>query len=261
VQIVNGGQTSNALFEAFLKDQDKLEDVLILARIYETKYREISQKIAESTNSQTPIRSRDLRSNDEVQKKLEEEFLNHGYYYERKTNMYKEQPSDKRIDALSAGQAYLAYSLDLPEVAKKDRGRIFGDLYDQIFNDDITAKKLLTPVKVFAQIEARKIALQLAIRSSSKFDPAMLFLIDGSYHVLYTISVLCTARVIDDTDPSLAIGQIDDAIEIVQEAVRQGEADPAFSFNRFFKDAKTKRRIAQIAEDHAHSSRMFSSKD
>ena len=60
-------------------------------RIYETKQREISHRIAESTNSQTPIKSRDLHSNDDVQKKLEDEFFAMGYFYERKTDQYKDQ--------------------------------------------------------------------------------------------------------------------------------------------------------------------------
>ncbi|MEA7595337.1 AIPR family protein, partial [Salmonella enterica subsp. enterica serovar Virginia] len=42
--------------------------------IIETKSQPVSLAIAESTNSQTPIKSRDLRSNDDIQKKLEEAF-------------------------------------------------------------------------------------------------------------------------------------------------------------------------------------------
>lgn len=65
---MNGGQTSNALFEASLNSEERLEDVLILVRIIETKSQPVSLAIAESTNSQTPIKSRDLRSNDDIQK-------------------------------------------------------------------------------------------------------------------------------------------------------------------------------------------------
>ncbi|WP_408539176.1 AIPR family protein, partial [Salmonella enterica] len=53
IQIVNGGQTSNALFEASLNSEERLEDVLILVRIIETKSQPVSLAIAESTNSQT----------------------------------------------------------------------------------------------------------------------------------------------------------------------------------------------------------------
>lgn len=91
VQIVNGGQTSNALFEAATTDPDRFRNVLVLIRVYETKQYEMSLKIAISTNSQTPIRSRDLRSNDEVQRKLEESFKDFGLFYERKNGQYKDQ--------------------------------------------------------------------------------------------------------------------------------------------------------------------------
>lgn len=60
IQIVNGGQTSNALFEAYQEQPDKLQNVLVLARIYETRARDITANIAEATNSQTPINTRDL---------------------------------------------------------------------------------------------------------------------------------------------------------------------------------------------------------
>ena len=156
VQIVNGGQTSNALFEAFQQNPEQCRNVLVLVRVYETKRTEISAKIAESTNSQTPIRSRDLRSNDDVQRKLEESFRDLGLFYERKGNQYRDQPRHLRVDALSAGQAYLSYQLYLPEVAGKDRGKIFGELYEEIFNDDITAPRLLAPLQVFERVEERQ---------------------------------------------------------------------------------------------------------
>ena len=108
----------------------------------------MSLKISISTISQTPIRSRDLRSNDEVQRKLEESFKDFGLFYERKNGQYKDQNKDLRIDAMLAGQAYLAYELGSPDVAAKDRGKIFGELYDSIFNDEITAQRLLIPLYI-----------------------------------------------------------------------------------------------------------------
>jgi len=79
---------------------------------------------------------------------------------------------------MSAGQAFLAYSLGLPEVAKKDRARVFGDLYDSVFNDDITTQKLSVPLSVFAQIEAEKRDLQRKIKRAAPFNANLLFLID-----------------------------------------------------------------------------------
>ena len=137
IQIVNGGQTSNALFEASQISPERLEDVLILVRIIETKSQSVSLSIAESTNSQTPIKSRDLRSNDDVQKKLEEAFEGMGLFYERKLKQHAEDQKLYELMPCPLSQAFLAYSEELPEVAKKDRGRIFSDLYDQIFTDEL----------------------------------------------------------------------------------------------------------------------------
>lgn len=134
IQIVNGGQTTHALFEAYQREKDVLENVLVLLRIIETKSMDISAAIAESTNSQTPIKGRDLRSNDDIQKRLEVAFKDVGYFYERKAKQWQKQERPLRIDAQEAGQARLAYTLGLPEVAKKDRGRVFADLYDTVFS-------------------------------------------------------------------------------------------------------------------------------
>jgi hypothetical protein len=118
--------------------------VLLLLRIYELKNKEVASKIAESTNSQTPIRSRDLRANDDIQRKFEVALLSKGIYYERKADQFKDRPRKARLDALAAAQAYVAYFKSWPEVATKDRGKIFGELYDAIFNDDLTAEHILT---------------------------------------------------------------------------------------------------------------------
>lgn len=244
VQIVNGGQTSNALFEAHKKDPEKIQDVLVLGRIYETRTRDITSEIAEATNSQTPINTRDLHSNDDVQKKLEESFLDQGLYYERKVRQYADQPRRKRVDALAAGQALLAYSLGLPEVAKKDRSRVFRDLYDQIFNNERTPQHLLVSLRLYEEIQGQKRDIQKKIRKEQKLDPSLLFLIDGGYHVLFTVHELCETQSIDPFDLMRAQKLIPAAITLVKDLVNaEMEIDKAFTTNRYFKDAKTKSHI------------------
>ena len=254
VQIVNGGQTSNALFEAYREQPEKLQNVLILARIYETRARDITADIAEATNSQTPINTRDLRSNDDVQKKLEESFFDQGMYYERKARQHHEQTRRKRIDAMSAGQAFLAYLLGYPEVAKKDRARVFGDLYDNIFNDDITTQKLLVPLVIFSGIETIKRDLQRKIKREEPFDASLLFLIDGAYHVLFTVAEICESKGIEPLDETKAKAEIPHALELIRDLVKQENTrDEAFTASRFFKDAKTKAKIQRIITENKSS--------
>jgi hypothetical protein len=244
VQIVNGGQTSNALFEANRRDPERLHDVLVLGRIYETRTRDITSDIAEATNSQTPINTRDLRSNDDIQKKLEESFLDEGLYYERKYRQHHKQLNKNRIDALSAGQALLAYAMGSPEIAKKNRARVFGDLYDSIFNNEVTTKKLLIPLRIYLNIQSKKRVLQQKIRDGRPIKASSLFLIDGGYHVLFTVNELCESKGADPFNEDVATSKIPQAIKLVKELVQQEmQIDAAFTTNRFFKDTKTKTKI------------------
>ena len=225
--------------------------MLILVRIIETKSQSVSLSIAESTNSQTPIKSRDLRSNDDIQKKLEEAFEGMGLYYERKLKQHQDYPKNVRVDALIASQAYLAYGLELPEVAKKDRGRIFSDLYDTVFTDDLTADDLLIPFRILELIEKEKKKLQRSIREQKNFDKSKMFLIDGAYHVLFGLAQLCEKAGERRLNYDFAKEKISDAINLVADIVqKEQETDESFSFNRFFKDAKTKVKIAAYIQSN-----------
>jgi hypothetical protein len=245
LQIVNGGQTTHALFEAFQEKPEGLEDVLVLVRIIETKSEEFSLAIAESTNSQTPIKGRDLRSNDDVQKKLEIGFRDIGYFYERKLNQWQGEPRSFRIDGLDCAQAYAAYRLGLPEVAKKDRGRMFGDLYETIFTDEISVQALLCSYRLMIDIDNLKKQVQTQIRAGTLKDVSKMFLIDGSFHVLHAVQLYCSRKKVDLNDYPLAKKMIPNAVKAVQKVVAAAmKEDEAFSYNRFFKDMKTRELIA-----------------
>lgn len=243
VQIVNGGQTSHTLFEAYTQKPETVGRVLVLVRIYETRHREISLKIAESTNSQTPIHSRDLRANDDVQKKLQQALSDRGYYYERKANEFRDQESRLRIDAFAAGQAFAAYELELPEVAYKDKARIFGDLYEEVFGEDTTSEKILTAWQVLTQIKKAKRAQEARLRRGEMLDVAGFSIISGSFHIVHAVRLLCAMRELDPNGSEEALRQVDDAITVVQRVTNRAHSEVGnqpFDLGKFFKDAKTK---------------------
>ncbi|MGN6155911.1 MAG: AIPR family protein [Sphingomicrobium sp.] len=244
LQIVNGGQTSNALFEAYREKPEEVADVLLLARIIEAKEASVGHKISETTNSQTPIKSRDLRANTLIQRKIEQALAAKGFYYERKTNQYAAKPKDKRVDAQTAGQAYLAYALDMPEVAKKDRGRVFGDLFDTVFSDDLLPENLILPLQVLGKIEAVKKDVQRRVRNEEPVDATELFIIDGAYHVLFAVRRICVHDGVDEFS-DLALDRVGKALEVVKDCVAKNQSD-TFSFNRFFKDAGTRTKIETL---------------
>ncbi len=156
-QIVNGGQTVHSFYEAYKKGLiENLKNIYILIRIYEVKKREMGQIIARFTNTQNPVKSRDIMSNDYIQIKLQRELRNKGWFYERKKYEYRDRKikDSKKIDAEKAGQTILAFYLEKPGSAKNKKQEIFGDFYSEIFNENkLNAEYVLLPYYLYKKIE------------------------------------------------------------------------------------------------------------
>ena len=74
--------------------------------------------------------------------------------------------------------------------------------------------------------------------------------------MLHCVSLLCATNGKDVYDLETAKKNIDDSIKLVGGIVKQEKKDPAFSLNRFFKDAETKERISiQVGKDSKKSKR------
>lgn len=184
-QVVNGGQTIHALFEAYNDTPSSVQPVELLCRIYETKDAALSSRIAETTNSQTPVKTRDIRSIDIVQIKLEKEFQALKLFYERKNKQHAAQPKSSRVDSERCGQASLAYYFKMPLEAKNKKALIFGDKYDDIFSEETTAEVLLLPLRLLEQVELNR-------AGAAKGQNAWLRY--ASYHILYAMRVLAEMK-------------------------------------------------------------------
>lgn len=250
LQIVNGGQTTHALFEAYLQNPEKLRSVLLLVRICETKkdYR-IGERISETTNSQTPIRTRDLHANDRIQKKLEEQFRALGYFYERKKNQYQNEPKEKRLDNELLAQIYLAYYLDMPSEAKNQKRIVFSDMYDEIFNEDnITAKKMLKPYLVYVPLEKRKKEIQKKKRKKEKINEKEAFISRAIFHLLNVVKIIEEKEKLDLFNEENIKYAIDKAITYVYEVVEEemDKRGDLYTHDKFFKEIPTNK----IIQDH-----------
>ncbi len=252
-QIVNGGQTTHALFEAYLENNEKVDNVLVLVRICETKrdYR-ISEKISETTNSQIPVRTRDLHANDRIQKKLEDEFKSFGYYYERKKNQYINESKSRRLDNELLGQIYLAYYLDMPSEAKNKKALVFGDKYDDIFDEDtITASRMLLPYGAYLPLEKMKKEIQRKKRRKEQINEKDAFISRATFHLLNSVRIISEEESLDLNNEKDINKAINKAIEFVNEVVdieakRRGEL---YTHDKFFKEIPTNR----IVRDHIKS--------
>lgn len=250
LQVVNGSQTIHALYDAFKEDPGKFEEIDILIRIYETKNSELTTRIAEYTNSQNPVSSRDIRSIDFMQQKLETEFIALGYFYERKRNQYSGSLKAKRIDAAKTGQVLFAFYNGMPAEAKNKKRLIFAEKYEEIFNDSINADKVLLAYTLFERIEKEKNFSRvriMAIKDANLYEKES-FILHASYYILFLLRELAKQKGI-----SLEFSSLDqiwnlypDAVKIIKELIAEerdslSEHRDKYNHAAFFKSNKPKK--------------------
>ncbi len=175
-QIINGAQTTYALYEAYNNGNLK-NDVEVLVKVIETDDKNFIESVTLYTNSQNAIRLRDLCSNDEIQLKIQKILLDsYRLFYERKRGEFdslyptveakrKLLGQDYKVKVINnenSAQSFLAMYLNKPAQAKSEKGRIFlkdnVGFYDDIFNknDDILSEKILMSWKLLKYIEMYK---------------------------------------------------------------------------------------------------------
>jgi len=246
-QIVNGGQTSHSLFQAHLLDSEKIDNVLLLVRICETKKNNpITEKISETTNTQIPVRTRDLRSNDPIQKKLEDEFRSLGYFYERKKNQHLNESKDKRLDNELLGQIYLAYYLDMPSEARDQKSLVFGEKYDEIFDaESITAGKMLIPYNIYLPLQKLKRDIQKKKRRKQKISEKDSFVSRATFHILTAVKIIIEKTGRDIEKKRNIQNAIKTAISYINEIVEEAskERGELYTHDKFFKEKPTSKLV------------------
>lgn len=243
-QIVNGGQTSHALFEAARSDVGRIYDVKLLLRVIETADRTFTNSVAEATNSQTPIRSRDIRSNDSIQIRIENALIGHGYFYERKNDQHIEQPAEIRIDAVKLGQIILAYVLREPDRAKTSSNRIFGEYYSWIFDESIlSAENIVAMWQIYRMVDEdrRKAISALDSRLKQTYDES--WIIEGVFHILYLLSLTCEREGTGIYDFSGVEKHYASVKSTIDDFMAQNKGQAAY---RIFRSAMTKQLLVRF---------------
>lgn len=139
MQIVNGCQTSSALYDAFAaKTLQKHAKVLV--RIFKADTPALTQQLVITTNTQTRITARDLHANDPIQVKLQDVFRTRfGLFYERKPNEFLALSKADRIKVVSnekVGQAYLSLVRKRPSDGGRRKYKVWGEDSAVVFYSD-----------------------------------------------------------------------------------------------------------------------------
>ncbi|MBF0163265.1 MAG: AIPR family protein [Magnetococcales bacterium] len=158
LQIINGGQTCMTIYKT-LKGGNSVHvspDAHVLIRLYQLGEDNMDQvrRITYATNSQNPVDLRDLRANDERQRRLQTDIEQLGYRYQRQRMDRALQPID--ISSGVAAEAILSVWRESPHQAKFFAREHFGKLYDLVFTDDLTGAQTILAVLIYRMTENRR---------------------------------------------------------------------------------------------------------
>lgn len=156
LQIINGGQTCMTIYKTLGQMQLDSEDAYLLLRLYQlpSDNHDLVKRITYATNSQNPVDLRDLRANDERQKRLEIDIGQLGYQYRRKRTDSALKSTD--ITSGAAAEAILSVWRRRPHQAKFFSREHFGKLYDLIFTQDLNGAQTIIAVLIYRICENRR---------------------------------------------------------------------------------------------------------
>ena len=142
--IVNGGQTTNRIGKVTIETDFYLQCKIVKAKGEDSKKRDrFALDIAESTNSQKPIKKADLKANTPEQMHLKERLnMHHVYYITKKGDKTPKQYTEPYHSATleQVGKLGLAATLQMPGSARSNSQRMYQDeYYYSIFGDDARA--------------------------------------------------------------------------------------------------------------------------
>lgn len=135
LSVVNGCQSLNTILSCSERVKE-IEDTYIMFRFYEIPQRDRADRISISTNSQSAVKPRDLRSNDKrvlnLKKSFEQRFPT-GYLV---TKRGEEPPAEKDkkyvLDLSDLGKYLISWHSQRPNIAYSE-SKIFDKYFEQLF--------------------------------------------------------------------------------------------------------------------------------
>lgn len=180
VQIVNGLQTSVAIYEHFAATPSAMDSRVLLARIITSSDEEVRNSIILATNRQNPLPPFAMRATDPWQKSIEMFFGSKGYFYDRRKNFYKNQgkPAALIVTIPYMAQATFSIGFAQPDAARARPSTLIVNeaTYTKIFNDQQSLDGYLWMAKVQKKVDSylRSAELDQTFKSNMRFHLSML---------------------------------------------------------------------------------------
>ena len=204
LSVVNGCQSLNTILSCSEKVKT-LDDSYIMFRFYEIPERDRSDKISVSTNSQSAVKPRDLRSNDKrvlSLKKLYEQKYPRGYFI---TKRGEEAPGDRDksyvIDLVDLGKYMISWHSQRPNIAYSET-KIFDKYFEQLFKRDYKPDNIYALSYWMSEVWKRwtkenPLSLNESLLAMKAYAP---------YHHLYAVSLcFCVSNSMPEGVPNPVI--------------------------------------------------------
>lgn len=157
VQIVNGLQTTNAIYEHFSQTKSRNDERALLLKIVLTDNEDVRVKIIKATNYQNAVDLASLRATDKIQRDIEEFLAKHDWFYDRRKNYYKNQgkTADRIVSTSYLGAAVRALALKSPSKAAEQQTKWMklDDDYKKVFNLSLDLQVFLICLEICRVID------------------------------------------------------------------------------------------------------------
>lgn len=205
LNVVNGCQSLSTIFSCS-ESAKKADCAYIMFRFYEITSTERADNISTSTNSQSAVKARDLRSNDKAvlaMKKAYELFYPDGYFITKrgeKVDTVKYNTAHI-VNLTDLGKQLIAWHSQRPNLSYGET-KIFDKYFDQLFRREYSPENVQALNVLFSTLYVKwdkdnPMGLNETLLAMKAYAP---------YHQLYAISVIfCEINKMNDSIPSPSV--------------------------------------------------------
>lgn len=205
LNVVNGCQSLSTIYGCS-ETVKKTSHGYILFRFYEISDSDRADNISTSTNSQSAVKARDLRSNDKsvlAMKKAYELYYPDGYFVTKRGETIDEVKYNTShiVNLTDLGKQLIAWQSQRPTISYSET-KIFDKYFDQLFHrdykpEDIQALHEMFEVIIKKWTKDNPMGLNETLLAMKAYAP---------YHQLYAISVIiCEINKMNDSVPSPSV--------------------------------------------------------
>jgi hypothetical protein len=140
IQIVNGLQTTESLFQYFTQAGKGDDPRAVLVKIIVSEDSAIRDRIIRATNNQNSVELAALHATDKIQRDIEAILERNDWYYERRKNYYRNigKPIARFVTPLYVASGFVALVMKNPAVAARLKNRFMRDpiSYNAVFSEN-----------------------------------------------------------------------------------------------------------------------------